>query len=154
MPAGLPKIDIQFILNGDGILKVRARELRSNIEQTIEIRSQYGISEEDMARMLIDSIQNAKDDMAQRSLLEARNEANNIVLSSDKFLQQNDDILSTEEKMETRRLTDLLRLSTQGNDKDAINVAMQALNVYTTPLAHRALDVNIGKAIKGKKIGG
>jgi molecular chaperone HscA len=153
MPAGLPKIDIQFILNGDGILKVRARELRSNIEQTIEIRSQYGISEEDMARMLIDSIQNAKDDMAQRSLLEARNEANNILLSSDKFLKQNDDILSEEEKTETRRLTDLLRISTQGNDKDAINAAMQALNVYTTPLAHRALDVNIGKAIKGRKIG-
>ncbi len=153
MPAGLPKIDIQFILNGDGILKVRARELRSNIEQTIEIRSQYGISEEDMARMLIDSIQNAKDDMAQRSLLEARNEANNILLSSDKFLQQNDDILSEEEKTETRRLTTLLRISTQGNDKDAINTAMQALNIYTTPLAHRALDVNIGKAIKGKKIG-
>ncbi len=153
MPAGLPKIDIQFILNGDGILKVRARELRSNIEQTIEIRSQYGISEEDMARMLIDSIQNAKDDMAQRSLLEARNEANNILLSSDKFLKQNDDILDEEEKTETRRLTDLLRVSTEGNDKDAINAAMQALNVYTTPLAHRALDVNIGKAIKGKKIG-
>ncbi|MEY4906271.1 MAG: hypothetical protein RLZZ292_4086 [Bacteroidota bacterium] len=153
MPAGLPKIDIQFILNGDGILKVRARELRSNIEQTIEIRSQYGISEEDMARMLIDSIQNAKDDMAQRSLLEARNEANNILLSSDKFLKQNDDILSEEEKTETRRLTELLRISTQGNDKDAINAAMQALNVYTTPLAHRALDVNIGKAIKGRTIG-
>ncbi|MGI9160381.1 MAG: Fe-S protein assembly chaperone HscA, partial [Saprospiraceae bacterium] len=79
MPAGLPKIDIRFLLNADGILTVRARELRSGVEQEIEIRSMYGISEEDMARMLLDSIARAKEDMAARALLEARNEANNLI---------------------------------------------------------------------------
>ena len=149
MPAGLPKIDINFILNADGILKVKAKELRSNVEQAIEITATYGISEEDMARMLIDSIQNAQGDMKIRALLEARNEANNIVLSSDKFLKQNAIILTEEEITTTKHLVAALRKSVEGDDKDLINKAMQDLNDYTAPLAHRAMDYNIGQAIKG-----
>jgi molecular chaperone HscA len=152
MPAGLPKIDIKFILNADGILKVKAKELRSNVEQEIEIRSSYGISEEDMARMLIDSIQNAQGDLKVRALVEARNEANNIILSADKFLKQNDAILSEEEKSQTKILAEALQNAVNGEDKDLINNAMQVLNEYTTPLAHRVLDYNIGQAIKGKAI--
>ena len=149
MPAGLPKIDINFILNADGILKVKAKELRSNVEQSIEITATYGISEEDMARMLIDSIQNAQGDMKIRALLEARNEANNIILSSDKFLKQNESILTEEEIETTKNLVDALRKSVAGEDKDLINKVMQDLNDYSSPLAHRAMDFNIGQAIKG-----
>lgn len=153
MPAGLPKIDIQFILNADGILTVRARELRSNLETQVEIRPTYGISEEEMALMLIDSIQNAESDIAARALLEARNEANNILLSGDKFLQHNAAILSDMEITETRALLSSLREAVGGADKDAIHRAMESLNEYTAPLAHRALDANILEAMKGKKIG-
>ena len=149
MPAGLPKIEINFILNADGILKVKAKELRSNVEQSIEITATYGISEEDMARMLIDSIQNAQGDMKIRALLEARNEANNIILSSDKFLKQNESILTEEEIETTKNLVDALRKSVVGEDKDLINKVMQDLNDYSSPLAHRAMDFNIGQAIKG-----
>lgn len=152
MPAGLPKIEIQFILNADGILKVKAKELRSNVETEIEIKSQYSLSEEEMAKMLIDSIQNAEADMKIRGLLEARNEANNILLSSDKFLRQNDEILSTKEKGKTKSLIENLKKSVNGDDKDAINKAMDDLNTFTSPLAHRAMDVNIQKAMKGKKV--
>ena len=153
MAAGLPKIEIHFILDADGILKVKAQELRSKVEQEIEIRSQYGLSEEEMAKMLIESIQNAEEDMNIRGLLEARNEANNILLSAEKFMKQNDEILSIEEKETTNSLVKNLGKVTQGNDKDLINKAMEELNEYTAPLAHRALDVNIAKAMKGKKIG-
>ncbi len=153
MPAGLPKIEIHFILNADGILKVKAQELRSKVEQEIEIRSQYGLSEEEMAKMLIESIQNAEDDMNVRALLEARNEANNILLSADKFLKQNDEIFSFEEKEKTKSLAKQLAKSIEGNDKDLINKAMEELNEFTSPLAHRALDVNIAASMKGKKVG-
>lgn len=152
MPAGLPKIDIQFILNADGILTVRARELRSNVETQVQIRPTYGISEEEMALMLIDSIQHAQSDMTARGLLEARNEANNILLSGDKFLLQNAAILSDEEQNETRALLASLRQAVAGEDKDSILRAMDSLNAYTAPLAHRALDVNIRAAMQGKKI--
>ena len=152
MPAGLPKIDIQFILNADGILTVRARELRSNVETQVQIRPTYGISEEEMALMLIDSIQHAQSDMTARGLLEARNEANNILLSGDKFLLQNAAILLDEEQNETRALLASLRQAVAGDDKDSILRAMDSLNAYTSPLAHRALDVNIRAAMQGKKI--
>lgn len=152
MPAGLPKIEIQFIINADGILKVKAMELRSDIETEIEIRSQYGISEEDMAKMLMDSIQNAEGDMKQRALLEARNEANNIILATNKFLVQNDSILSEEEKSQIKKLHQSLKETVAGTDKDAINKAMEILNEYSAPLAHRAMDANIQASLKGTKL--
>lgn len=152
MAAGLPKIEIHFILDADGILKVKAKELRSGVEQEVEIRSQYGISEEEMGRMLLDSIQNAQGDMAQRALLEARNEANNIVLSAHRFLEQNQAILTAEEKEKTTELTQLLAEAVKGEDKDLINKAMQALNEYTAPLAHKAMDIAVQNAMKGTKL--
>jgi molecular chaperone HscA len=152
MPAGLPKIDIHFILNADGILKVKAKELRSNVETAIEIKSTYGISEEDMGRMLMDSLMNAKSDQANKALIEARNEANNILLSSEKFIKQNEAILSAEEIATLQKHLEQLRTSVAGEDKDLINKEMQDLNEFSTPLAHRALDHNIGLAIKGKAI--
>ena len=152
MPAGLPKIDIQFILNADGILTVRARELRSELETQVEIRPTYGISEEEMALMLLDSIQHAKEDMASRGLLEARNEANNLILSGQKFLKQNEGILSEEEKDTTQNLLNELQESTKGNDKDLILQKIEALNDFTSPLAHRAMDHTIASAMKGKSL--
>lgn len=152
MPAGLPKIDIQFILNADGILTVRASELRSGLETQVEIRPTYGISEEEMALMLIDSIQHAKDDMAARGLLEARNEANNLLLSGNKFLKQNEAILSAKEKDTTKVLLGKLQNAVAGTDKDLILKCIEELNTYTSPLAHRAMDVNIGAAMQGKKL--
>ncbi|MCB0650392.1 MAG: Fe-S protein assembly chaperone HscA [Saprospiraceae bacterium] len=152
MAAGMPKIEIQFLLDADGILRVKAKELRSGVEQEVEIRSQYGISEEEMAKMLIESIQNAEKDVAIRGLLEARNEANNIILSSDRFLSQNAIILEKEEIEETKRLTAILRKKVEETDKDAINLAIEELNAFTNPLAHRAMDMAIVTAMKGKKI--
>lgn len=152
MPAGLPKIDIQFILNADGILTVKAKELRSGLEQEIEIRPTYGISEEDMALMLIDSITHAAVDIRARGVLEARNEANNLLLAGDKFLQQNDAILSEEEKTTTKDLLSALRKATKLDDKDVIHQAIETLNTYTLPLAHRAMDTNIRAAMTGQKM--
>jgi molecular chaperone HscA len=152
MPAGLPKIDIQFIINADGILTVRARELRSNLEQQIQIRPTYGISEEEMALMLLDSIKHAQGDMQARALLEARNEANLLLLSGDKFLRQNDGILSEIEKSNTRALLEDLNNKVSGTDKDLINKAISTLNEYTAPLAHRAMDETIGKALTGQQM--
>jgi molecular chaperone HscA len=148
MAAGLPKIEVQFILDADGILTVKAKELRSGVETTVEIKSTYGISEEEMALMLIDSIKNAEQDVKTRALLEAKNEANNVILAAEKFVVQNKNILTNNEISETVRLTNLLRQSVNANEKDKIELAMKDLNDYTTPLAHKALDINIGEALK------
>ncbi|MEY3241650.1 MAG: hypothetical protein RIR11_3089 [Bacteroidota bacterium] len=152
MPAALPKIDIHFVLNADGILTVKAKELRSGVAQQIEVKPTYGISEEEMGMMLLDSIQNAQSDIGMRGLLEARNEANNILLSGQKFLVQNAAILTQEEIDTTSTLLQNLKTATEQSDKDAIHKAIETLNEYTTPLAHRAMDVNIGAALKGQTV--
>jgi molecular chaperone HscA len=84
--------------------------------------------------------------------LEARNEANNVLLAVEKFLKHNDEILSEEEKATTQSLAKTLKTAVAGDNKDAINAAMDDLNTYTEPMAHRAMDVNIAAAMKGKKI--
>lgn len=152
MAAGLPKLEIHFLLNADGILKVRAKELRSGVEQTVEMRSPYGISEEEMGRMLLESIQHAKSDMSVRALIEARTEAQNVVLAARKFLTQNANILEVEEVKRTNEHIAILEQAIEGEDKDLIHQRLEELNEYTTPLAHRALDANIQEAMKGKKL--
>ncbi|MCP4438762.1 MAG: molecular chaperone DnaK [Aureispira sp.] len=152
MPAGIPKIEIHFLLNADGILKVRAKELRSGVEQTVEVRSPYGISEEDMARMLVDSIKNAKEDMKVRGLIEARTEANNVIMATAKFLEQNQDIFSDAEVTALSELYQLLVESVKGEDKDLINKYMDDLNTFAQPLAQKAMDRTISEAMKGKKV--
>ena len=97
MPAGLPKIEIQFLINADGILTVKAKELRSGIETAIEVKPQYGLSESEMGRMLLESVKYAQQDMIQKALLDAINEANSILLATNRFMIQNAAYLNTEE---------------------------------------------------------
>ncbi|CAH1001568.1 Chaperone protein HscA [Neolewinella maritima] len=151
MPAGIPQIEIHFYLDADGILRVKATEHRSGTEQSVTIKSQYGITEEEMALMLIDSLNNAEADMAARSLAEARTEANNVLLSARKFLQQNT-WLTEEQVTEINRYVERLAASVAGDDKDAINDRLAELNEFTAPLAHEALDRNVAAAMKGKGI--
>ncbi len=152
MPAGIPKIEIHFIVNADGILKVKAKETRSDTKTEVVIKSQYGVSEEDMARMLLDSIQNAESDMKMKVLLEARNEAANILLGVDRFVSQNKELLSEEQETELMRLRGELDDAKNGENKDAINLAIQKVNDFTSPLAHLAMDKAIQNAMKGKKV--
>ena len=152
MPAGLPKIEIHFLLNADGILKVRAKELRSGVEQTVEMRSPYGISEEDMATMLLDSIKNAQAYMKLKALIEARTEASWVLQATDKFLQQNLAIFTKEESEAVLDFAQKLELAVKGEDKDEIQKCMDELNEFARPLAERAMDHTIANAMKGKSL--
>ncbi|MBP7273156.1 MAG: molecular chaperone DnaK [Saprospiraceae bacterium] len=152
MPAGLPKIDIQFHINADGILTVKAQELRSQLMQEIQIKAAYGISEEEMALMLLDSIRHAQSDMQVRALQEAKNEGEHIILSTEKFLTQHQSILTDNESDAIKSFLSNLKKALHGNDKNSIQHCIDNLNEYTAPLAHRAMDVTIAEAMRGKKI--
>ncbi len=150
MPAGLPKIEIVFQLNADGILTVKATELRSGVEQSIEIIPQYGLTEEEMSLMLIDSIKNAKGDMETRSLVEAKVEAQTIIDTCERFITKNVTHLSEAEIAGTNDLILQLKSKLNATDKDEIHLLIDTLNEYTTPFAERLMDMAISKAMKGK----
>jgi len=94
MPAGLPKVEISFLIDADGILLVKAKEIRSGVEQTVEVKPQYGLTDEEVEKMLMDSVTHAKEDMALRALVEARTEARQILDTKSGVLQKNGSILT------------------------------------------------------------
>ncbi|MBP6694633.1 MAG: Hsp70 family protein, partial [Saprospiraceae bacterium] len=152
MPAGFPKLEINFLIDADGILTVKAKELRSEKEAIIEINPTYGISEEKMAKMLLESIQNATSDAQIKSLIESKVEANNVLLATEKFLIQNDEIMTETEKSEIRRLANQLTLHVTADNKNNIETSMKLLNEFASPIAQRAMDSLIQHSLQGKNI--
>lgn len=154
MPAGLPKIEIAFMLDADGILKVSAKELRSGVEQKIDVKPQYGLTDEELETMLLDSLQNAKEDMNYRSLQEARTEAQQLIYVTQRFIEKNKTELSATEIEQTQHFLDLLIKATNTDNKDEILKAHDELNDFTKTFAERLMDKAIAMALKGKTIEG
>ena len=152
MPAGLPKIDIRFMLNADGILSIEAVELRSGIKQTIEIQPQYGLTDKEVETMLLAAMSNAEADMHKRQLAETITEAEQVLYQCRKLLYSNNDLLSDAEKVDTVTAIETLEQLCKGSDREAINQAMERLNTVTRPFAERLMDHAIGKALTGKKL--
>lgn len=152
MPAGMPKVEISFLINADGILVVHAKELRSGIEQSIEVKPQYGLTDEDVEKMLLESMENAKEDIANRALTEAKTEGEQLLQTTEKFLQKNFDELTQTEVNATSLAMQALQLSLDMNDKNLIQTKTEALNDISRPYAERIMDSAISKAMAGKKV--
>lgn len=152
MPAGLPKIQINFIINADGILKVTAKEMRSGIQQDIEVKPQYGLTDEQVEQMLMASLQNAQQDMQERQILEAIGEADQIIYHTQKFIEKHGNLLTQEEKENTEKAIKYLQETIKTRNKDFIYKAIDELNEVSKPFAERAMDLAIAEALKGKKI--
>lgn len=152
MPAGLPKVEVSFLINADGILVVKAKELRSGVEQEIEVKPQYGLTDAEVEKMLLDSITHAKDDMQTRALVEARTEGEQILDVTEKFIAKNTAILSKEEITATAAAMQSLQLSLTMDDKDLIHKKVEELNEVTRPFAERAMDAAVSGALRGKSI--
>ena len=150
MPAGLPKVEVSFLINADGILVVKAKELRSGIEQSIEVKAQQDLTDQELEKMLLDSITHAKEDIATRALVEARTEGEQLLETTEKFIQKNASQLTKEEMMQTAAAMQALQLSLTMQDKDLIHTKVEVLNDTSRPYAERIMDTAIGHAMKGK----
>ena len=153
MPAGLPKVDVNFLLNADGVLQVEAIELRSNTRQQVEIKPQYGLTDEQVEQMLLDSLVNAKDDVAARLLIEARTAAEQLLYQVDSFTRKNRPHLTAEELAATQAQVAIVRIALSGTNRDPILKAMDELDELTRPYAERVMNISIQQAMAGKKIG-
>jgi molecular chaperone HscA len=152
MPAGLPKVEVSFLVNADGILAVKAKELRSGIEQSIEVKPQYGLTDEEVEKMLLDSIAHAKEDMQTRAIVEAQTEARQLIDTTNNFLSKNTSFLTNEEISQTHAAITKLQELMQSGTKDQIQSAIEALNEISRPYAERIMDEAISHAMKGKQI--
>jgi molecular chaperone HscA len=152
MPAGLPKVDVNFLLNADGILKVEAIELRSNTRQQVEIKPQYGLTDEQVEQMLMDSLVNAKEDVAARLLIEARTAAEQLLYQVENFTRKNRQHLTETELTATEAQVQQVRAALSGTERDPILKAMDELDELTRPYAERVMNISIQQAMAGKKI--
>ncbi len=152
MPAGFPKVEVSFLINADGILVVKAKELRSGVEQSIEVKPQYGISDADVEKMLLDSITHAKDDIAKRALVEARTEGEQLLETTERFIGKNAAMLSPQELIATAEAMQSLQLALTMDDKDLIHRKVEELNDISRPYAERVMDVAVSGAMKGRSI--
>jgi molecular chaperone HscA len=122
------------------------------VSQTIDIKPQYGLTDEEVEQRLLDSITYAKDDIANRALVEARTEAEQILSVTEKFLTKNASILTKEEITLSATAMQALQLAITMEDKNLIQAKTEELNEVTRPFAERAMDEAISGALKGKGI--
>ena len=131
---------------------VKAKELRSGVEQRIEVKPQYGLTDDEVEKMLLDSVTNAKNDIQVRALVEAQTEATQLIDTTQKFIDKNNELLNKEEIENTEKaITELKKLITKGT-KDQIHTAIERLNEISRPYAERMMDQAIVTALKGKSI--
>ena len=151
MPAGLPRIEVKFLLDANGILHVSAREARSGKEAEIEVQPSYGLTDEQVEGMILESFDYAEEDFAQRQVIEARNEGDTIVVALGKgrkspAWQQ----LTSRERADIGKLEDALKAVMPHEDYQAIRSAIDALNQVTMHLAELMMDSAVSSALKGK----
>jgi len=152
MPAGMPKVEVGFLINADGILTVSARELRSGVEQSIEVKPQVGLTDDDVEKMLMESISNAKEDIAARALAEAKTEGEQLLKTTERFLQKNAPMLTQDELLQTAAAMQALQLAITMEDKNLVHTKTEELNDVSRPYAERIMDQAISTAMKGKSI--
>jgi molecular chaperone HscA len=152
MPVGMPKVEVSFLINADGILTVSAKELRSGVQQNIQVVPREGLTDEDLEKMLMEAISHAKEDIALRALTEAQTEAEQLLKTTERFLQKHLNALTQEELLETANAMQALQLSLSMEDKNLIQTKIEALNEVSKPYAERIMDEAVGAAMKGKTV--
>lgn len=152
MVASAARIRVTFQVDADGLLSVSAREQTTGIESKIEVKPAYGLSDEEITRMLQDSYTYAQDDMAARTLREQQTDAGRLLEATEAALMEDGEILSREERSAIDRAMTTLRETIDGNDYRAIKMAAEALNQVTTDFAGKRMDISVQQALSGQRI--
>ena len=151
MPAGMPRIEVKFLIDANGILRVSAREQRSGKEAQIDVQPSYGLTDEQVENMLLESFDYAEEDFRQRQIIEARREADTILaaLAKGKKSAASQE-LTNEERRNVETLEKTLVAVKDGEDYHAIRGGIDALNEATMRLAELMMDTAVSTALKGK----
>jgi molecular chaperone DnaK (HSP70) len=158
MVAGLPRIEVRFQIDANGILSVAARELRTGIEQTIEVKPSYGLTDQEVERMLIDSFEHAEADFEARLLIDARNEAESVVHAAEKVLRRLDldgtgaEVFEPGERERIDAALAGLKFVMAGTSRQAVHDWTHALNHVTKRLAEVTMNRTVREALAGRNV--
>jgi Fe-S protein assembly chaperone HscA len=154
MPAGLPRIEVSFLIDANGILNVAARETRSGTQAAVEVRPTYGLTETEVDRMIEESLEFAEQDVRARGLIDARNEADTVLRATEKALVQGAGLLLPDEAERIRAAAAELAAARGGDDAERIGRATDALNHATQRLAEQLMDSALRDALTSRRVTG
>jgi Fe-S protein assembly chaperone HscA len=152
MPAGLPRIEVTFLIDANGILSVTAKEVRSGTQASVEVRPTYGLSETEVERMIDESLEHAEADVRARAMIDARNEADTVLRATEKALVQGADFLGAGEAERIRQAVAALASAREGGDADAIREATGRVNQETHQLAERLMDSALRETLRERRV--
>ncbi len=153
LPAGIPRVKVEFMVDADGLLTVSAREEHTGVEARTEVKPSYGLSEDEIERMLEDSIDHAETDVDVRMLIEARVEADGILAAVDKALATDAALLLAGEGARIGEVVTALRTALQGEDRKRIADLSHKLDEVTAPFAQRRIERDLTLALQGREAG-
>src|SRR5713101_4566132 len=151
MPAGMPKIEVTFLIDANGILQVTAKELRTGKAAAIEVKPTYGLAEGEIERMVEESFAYAEADVEARLLIETRNEADTVITHVERALRQGADLVGEEERGRIRTALEALRAARQTDNRDRIRELTTELNRATEHLADVMMDAALRGALASKR---
>jgi molecular chaperone DnaK len=152
-PAGLARIEVKFLIDANGILQVGAKDLRTNEQHTVEVQPSYGLSDTEIERMLEESIDFAEQDLAERQVIEARTEAESILVATDKALKNaGGNVISADERKAIEKSEVDLRVAMDGSDYKLMRDKIDALNAATEHLAEILMNGALQTALEGKTL--
>src|SRR5213592_3921585 len=151
MPAGMPKIEVTFLIDANGILQAQAKELRTGKAAAIEVRPTYGLTEAEVERMVEESFAYAEADVEARLLIETRNEADTVITHVERALRQGADLVGEEERGRIRTALEALRAARQTDNRDRIRELTTELNRATEHLADVMMDAALRGALASKR---
>jgi molecular chaperone DnaK (HSP70) len=153
MPAGLARIEVRFLIDANGILNVSAKDLRTGKSQEVEVKPSYGLTDDQVERMIEDSISMAEEDFKERQVREARVEADAILSAVDKAkMSEAYRQLKNVERDEIERAINELTVAYHGDDHLLIRAKIDGLNNVTMKLAENMMNSAVSNALKGTKI--
>lgn len=152
--AGYPRIDVTFMIDANGILNVTARDVRTGRERSLDVKPSYGLTDEEVERMLEESIDFAEDDVAARLLAESRMEAATLIRQIERTLGESAAVLEPGEEDAIRAAVVTLQAAAEDTDYNRIRDLAQALSDVSTPFAHRIMEASLKRALENKKAGG
>lgn len=152
LPAGVPKIEVEFIVDANGILNVRAMELRTGQIATVTVNPSYGLTDSEVEAMLMASFDNAEGDFEKRFLIEAQIEADSLIRATRKSLTQGAQLLGTEEKEEIERAIRRLERSLSTKNREEIKKSCEHLSAVTEKFAQDLLNQALKNALSNKEV--
>jgi molecular chaperone HscA len=142
---------VQFQIDANGILSVTATELRTAIEQTIEVKPSYGLTDEDVERMLLESFAHAEDDVRTRQLTEQRVEADRILMAARAAMSASPDLLTDEDRVSIDAAIGRLEAARAGVDHQAIRLAVEGLDAASKSFAGRRMNRALDEGLRGRR---